>query len=437
MKVIGIDIGTTTVSAVLTDDTGRVIDSRTRKNTGFLPAQYPWEKLQNPNDLASLAQSLVLEFLAETPDVAGIGITGQQHGIVYVDKSGNAISPLYTWQDARGLQPLPDGSTACRRILEQTGFHVPSGYGLATHLYNMIMGLVPENTDKLCTIGDYIAMKLAGLHTPSTTPSHAHALGLYDLEANRFSPEALQALGIDSDLLPSVEDKAVLACRNDSIRVSRAIGDNQASFIGATAGKNRGVLLNVGTGSQVSVFSPHPGTDDTLETRPFPGGGYLLVGATLCGGRAYALLEQYFRQTVQLVTQKEVDSCYDAMAAILNQEKPEHIPEIQPFFAGTRKNPGQTAKITGLAEDNFTPRHMVWAMLQGMAQELWDMYQSVSFTEAVKQGFWGAGNGLRKNVWLCRILEDRFSARLTLSESCEEASRGAAIYILNALKEVG
>lgn len=434
MTVIGIDIGTTTVSAVLIEDTGKVITSRTRKNSGFLPTEHPWEKIQNPDDLAAIARELVCELQAEASDVAGIGITGQQHGILYLNGKGEAISPLYTWQDARGLQPLPDGTTACAQIRERTGITVPSGYGLATHLYNMVQGLVPEDTAKLCTISDYVAMKLADLKAPSTSPSHAHALGLYDPEENRFSSAALQALGIRAELLPSVEDRAVLSSRTDGILVGRAIGDNQASFIGATGGQNRGVLLNVGTGSQVSVYSTVPSRNDTLETRPFPGGGYLLVGATLCGGRAYALLEQFFRQTVQLMTNQEVNSCYDGMAAALAQGKPDHIPQIQPFFAGTRKNPEQTAQITELTDDNFTPRHMVWAMLQGMAWELWDMYQSAA-ADAVSQGFWGAGNGLRKNPWLCRILEEQFGGELTLSESCEEASRGAALYILNALKE--
>ena len=58
--------------------------------------------------------------------------------------------------------------------------------------------------------------------------------------------------------------------------------------------KTAEMLVNVGTGSQFSVFTPHYLQADGLETRPMPGGGYLLAGASLCGGRAYALLEQFF-----------------------------------------------------------------------------------------------------------------------------------------------
>src|SRR5204862_82147 len=56
------------------------------------------------------------------------------------------------------------------------------------------------------------------------------------------------------------------------------------------------VLVNVGTGGQVSVWSDEFRYDPMLETRPFPGGGYLLACVGLCGGRSYAALERFYRQ---------------------------------------------------------------------------------------------------------------------------------------------
>lgn len=65
-----------------------------------------------------------------------IGLTGQMHGILYIDEDGNCVSPLYTWQDGRGNLPEFDGKSVVCLVKEETGFSISTGYGLATHLYH-------------------------------------------------------------------------------------------------------------------------------------------------------------------------------------------------------------------------------------------------------------------------------------------------------------
>ena len=74
------------------------------------------------------------------------------------------------------------------------------------------------------------------------------------------------------------------------IPVTVAIGDNQASFLGAAGSENNTLLVNMGTGGQISVLTDQYFETEGIEARPFLGGKYLLVGASLCGGKAYALL---------------------------------------------------------------------------------------------------------------------------------------------------
>ena len=79
--------------------------------------------------------------------------------------------------------------------------------------------------------------------------------------------------------------------------VTAAIGDNQAAFLGAVGNREDTGLVNMGTGGQVSMLSRQYFAKDGIEARPFLGGGtYLLAGASLCGGRSYALLEEFFRK---------------------------------------------------------------------------------------------------------------------------------------------
>lgn len=431
MGTIGIDIGTTTISGVVLDDTGTLLESRTVANEGQLPGSAPWERVQDPRRIWEIVQQLLDHLLRHWPDVAGIGVTGQQHGILYLDAAGEPVSPLYTWQDQRAGLERADGESYAAYITRKTGYEVAPGYGLATHFYNVCHGLVPAGAKTLCTIPDYIAARLCGGTIPRMDTSHAASLGLFDEAAGAFSQEALEALGLSPDMLPAVGGPGILGKTPAGCPVSLAIGDNQSSFIGATGGRNRGVLVNMGTGGQISIYVPEHVRREGLETRPFPLGGYLLVGASLCGGRAYALLEQFFRQTVKMVTGEET-SCYGAMERLLEQRGPvEDVPRFQTTFAGTRQDPAQLGAITGISTDNFTPLHWLWGMMHGMAEELYAMYcGGEACGEApVPEALFGAGNGLRKNRFLREVVEKQFGCPMSLSPYEEEAACGAALFV--------
>ena len=101
MRAIGIDLGTTSICGVLIDtDTGEVLRSHTENSDAFLDGGALWERLQAPEKIISLATGILEELLCD--EVVAIGVTGQMHGIVYTDSKGQAVSPLYTWQDGRG-----------------------------------------------------------------------------------------------------------------------------------------------------------------------------------------------------------------------------------------------------------------------------------------------------------------------------------------------
>jgi len=426
MKYLGLDIGTTTVSAVVVEE-GAVIDALTHNTNAFLPTGHSWEKIQDPNLLRNMALEVVDALLSRHPQICRIGITGQMHGIVYLDASGTPVSPLYIWQDGRGDLPMDDAETYAACLSRITGHSLSTGYGLVTHFYNQKNGLIPENATVFCTIHDYIAMVLAGLSRPVTEASDAASFGLFDVRGGRFDVSALQIAGIDTNLLPQLAANPCIGSYRN-IPVSVAIGDNQASFLGATSGRTDAMLVNMGTGGQFSVFTPEYASCPGLETRPFPGGGYLLVGASLCGGRAYALLEQFFRSTAEAITGNAADCCYDAMARLLQDgEMPEDLPFLSPLFQGTRQEPCLRGSLTGLSTENFTPRHLIWAFLMGMAEELYGMYRQCPTPEHPLPLI-GSGNGLRKNVYLQQCFSRLFGQPLLMSTCNEEAATGAALF---------
>ena len=428
MKVLGLDIGTSTISAVVYHVNQGVLTAKTVKNDSFMPGE-SWEKIQDPTIIYEIAMASVHEMLTLHPDIQTIGVTGQMHGIVYLDAAGDPVSPLYIWQDDRGDLPCDETRTWASHLSRITGYEVATGYGMVTHYYNINHGLVPENAAVFCTIHDFLAMKLAGLSRPLTEPTNASSFGLFDGPNGCFDKAAMKASGIDDTLVPGLIENPCLGIGPLGLPVYAAIGDNQVSFLGATRGRTDVLLVNIGAGSQISVYSPAHIHTQTMETRPFPDGGWLLTGASLCGGRTYALLENFFRQTAKMVTGSE-GSVYDAMARMLDsQPEPADQPRIITLFQGTRKEPSLRGSITGLSTENFTPLNFAYGVMYGMADELFEMYRGyLDLGGEPPAAMIGSGNGLRKNPHLCRIMEKTFGCPLILSENNEEAACGAAIY---------
>ncbi|MBP3313216.1 MAG: hypothetical protein J6K84_00955 [Oscillospiraceae bacterium] len=427
MKLLGLDIGTTTVSAVVVEN-GCVLASSTVKNDSFLTSPHPWERVQDPNRIRALALSSVDALLQQHPDVERIGVTGQMHGIVYLDQVGAPVSPLYTWQDGRGDLPAEGGETFVQTLSRLTGYPLATGFGLVTHASLQQQGLLPPTAKVFCTIHDYLAMVLAGSTIPVTDCGDAASMGIFSVKEGIFDLSAMEKAGIDTSYLPKIAHDEILGYYRGNIAVYPAIGDNQASFLGSVGDDVNAILVNVGTGSQFSAYTPNYLACKGLETRPFPKGGYLVVGSALCGGRAYALLETFFRETVEKMTGTAPESCYDAMGRLLQGEKPANLPILCTQFQGTREDPQRRGSIQNLSTENFTPTHLAWAMVEGMCKELHDMYLAYLQDGGKSARLVGSGNGLRRNPALQDAFCRAFGQDLTMSSCMEEAAAGAAIY---------
>ena len=260
MDHLGLDLGTTTISAAVLDADGRLLCTRTVPG-GAAVAGQPWERKQDARGIEHATLSLLDGLLQEFPDIGCVGLTGQMHGIVYVDAAGQLLSPLYTWQDETGAQPGPDGKSMAARLTERTGYPLASGYGLVTLACHQAAGTIPNGAAAVCTIADYLAMRLSGRSAPCLTPSMAASLGLFD--GTGFDREAVRRAGLPEQLLPEVSEEAELG--GGRLRVFAALGDNQASFLGAGQGRLDAPLVNIGTGSQFSFFTKERLTVPGLE----------------------------------------------------------------------------------------------------------------------------------------------------------------------------
>lgn len=403
MKIIGIDIGTTSICGVCTDsENGSILRSVTMKNDSFIRTDNDFERIQDVGKIMDTVYSVIDKLEAEK--ASAIGFSGQMHGILYTDASGNAVSPLYTWQDERANLEYKDGKT----YSEHLGAH--AGYGLATDFYNSVNGLVPDNAEYLCTVADFAAMKICGNTKPVCHITNAASLGCFDVRNNRFT--------VQNSRLPDVISDFAVCGKYKGIPVCAALGDNQASFIGSVRNTND-ALLNVGTGAQISWLSDEIPESEAVEARPFDGKRFLAAGCSLCGGRAYAMFERFCREIV-CAAGLHIDSFYPMLDKMLeNKESSELSADCR--FCGTRNDPAIRGSYFNVSENNFSPSDFAFATLDGMAQELFDMYSGKA------GGLVCSGNGIRKNAALRRIVSEKFGCEIKIPLYEEEAAYGAAL----------
>lgn len=408
MKAIGIDIGTTSICGVLLDcETGNIEKSITRNSEAFINGCEPWEKLQYVDKIIDVTTKILNLLIDE--DVIVIGVTGQMHGIVYTDKNGHAVSPLYTWQDGRGNRPYKDTTYA-----KYLGSH--TGYGNVTDFYNRENGIRPESTVSYCTIADYLVMRLCSLTSPIIHTSNAASFGLFDFEENKFN----------YDYSPEITNGYTIAGKYKGIPVSVAIGDNQASVFSTLADEDS-VLINVGTGGQVSVITDTPANVDVAEVRPYFDGKYLVVATALCGGRAYSMLKDFFKSIVSHFRDVDDEELYEVMNKLAT--KGTNTLAVDSRFAGSRKSPESKGAIIHITPDNLTAEELVPAFVDAISTELRCMYSDIGIK---KTGLIASGNGIRNNIALIKALEKKFESPLLLPKHIEEAAFGGALYALVA-----
>ena len=433
MAVLSLDIGTTKICALVMDNTaGTVIETMSADNS-FLPSSHPFDRQQDPELIFRIVEMLVSELIKKYSAFCCIGITCQMHGILYVNAAGRAVSPLYTWQDQSASLRYSDGESYARYLVKFSPSPVAPGYGLATCFYHLCTNEIPPDAVKLCVIGDYIAMRLCNSDRPAMHVTNAAGMGFFDLPNFRFDENAMKKAGLNPSLLPRLTAvPEVFGETSGGIPVCVSIGDNQASFLGAVRDPGGSVSVNLGTGGQLSLLSSDPAGFQNLEVRPFFDGLFLLVGASLCGGRAYAILETFFRKVLKMAGLNDDSSLYPFMNALAVTEAGGEDPlVVNTLFAGSRADPALRGSILNISEDNFTPAQLVSGFLHGIADELYSLYLPVRERGgACHKTLVGSGNGVRKNEPLQRILSEKFNMPLLLPPFEEEAAFGAALFAL-------
>jgi len=242
MYFIGIDVGTSGTKTILTDSKGNILATATFEYPLYQP-QIGWAE-QNPEDWWDASVKgikAVLEKSKVNPEeVKAVGLTGQMHGLVMLDKNYNVIRPSIIWCDQRTAKECDEitEKVGKERLIEITANPALTGFTASKILW--VRNNEPQNYEKVYKIllpKDYIRFKLTGEF--ATDVSDASGMQLLDIKNRCWSDEVLEKLEIDKELLGKVYESPEVTGK-----VSR-----QASEI---TGLCEGTLVVAGGGDQAA-----------------------------------------------------------------------------------------------------------------------------------------------------------------------------------------
>jgi sedoheptulokinase len=432
MKCIGIDVGTTSVASALIDlSDGTVRKTVSKRHCADIEPRNGFEHTQDPATILRTSQEVLAE-MAHGESIQAIGVTGQMHGLLYLNQEGRATGPIHTWLDQRAKRRAASGEPIVELLRKRTGRSIPAGYAAATHFANGCLGLIPEDAVQLCTPPDYIAMTLCRLTTPVTDTSLAHSMGLFDWATGAFDMALWRQLDPNPMQLPVVQTaKDIVGHTADGVAVTTPIGDNQASFVGTVGDPTRTALFNVGTSGQLSLIQGNTSVSQEweVEVRPYPEDRRLLVGASLTGGKAIDVLAGLISEVDVAINGTQSCNPYallDFGAGAVSE--PFLTAETQ--FAGTRRDANAAGRISNIRLDNFDLKHLAHSFAHGIVDELLSTFGLSSRDDMALAGidqFVGSGNTVRRFSLLRRAFSERTKHRLLLPLHAEEAAVGAAV----------
>jgi xylulokinase len=430
--LLGLDVGTTGARCVAIDEAGRVLAEATAEYPLFSPR--PGWSEQNPEDWWEASRTAIGRVAERVgPDIAGIGLTGQMHGAVFLDASDVVIRPALLWNDQRTQAQCDEitrlvGKGELIRIAGNpalTGFQAPKLLWLREEEPQAYARM-----QRLLLPKDYVRLRLTG--QAATDASDASGTLLLDLRSRNWSDEILGVLEIPRQWLPDVFEGAdttggVLANIADDMAIRPDIpvaaggGDNAAAAVGngiITAGL---ASCSIGTSGVLFAHSDTLSPDPSGRLHAFchaVPGRYHLMGVSLSAGGSL----RWWRDILGNAT-------FEEMGRLAAQAPPgsEGLVFV-PYLTGERSphlDPLARGAFFGLSS-RHSAAHLTRAVMEGVAFSLRDCLDLMKQLGTIPTQVRVTGGGARSDLWR-QILADVLDSRIVRTASDQGPSYGAAL----------
>ncbi len=426
--LLGIDLGTSSVKALLLDAEGRVVFEAS-SSYPVLSVQPGWAET-NPDDWWSATLQAVRQAVGNhANDVTAISFSGQMHGVVLTSDAGEPLRNAILWADTRSTEQLGYyqhlTNTLKRKLANPfaTGMAGVSLLWLRDHeteLYKSARWVLQPK--------DWLRFKLTG--TFNAEPSDASATLLYDVTADTWAHDVIERLGLRSDwlppLIPSTQVVSTLTSQAAkdfglpmNVRVSAGAGDAAASALGSALLNEGDVQVNIGTAMQIFAIRERATVDPTLRTHLYRSSlqNYYAMAAMQNAGIAL----EWVRKILGMSWEDMYAEAFEVSAGC------EGVTFL-PYLTGERTphlDPNARGVWHGLGL-NHERGHLARSAFEGVAFALKDGLKALEMTGIHAPSLRLAGGGTARPQWQ-ELLADVLEKPLEAVSVPSSSARGAAL----------
>jgi xylulokinase len=429
--LIGLDVGTGGARAVVVDESGEIVAEASSEYP--LHSPHPGWTEQDPADWWEGTKEVIKKVATETGEqIAGIGLTGQMHGSVFLDSSDEVIRPALLWNDQRTDRQC---ETITSAVGEERLISIAGNPALTGFQAPKIVWLGEEEPDNFGRIShvllpkDYVRLQLTGEY--ATDASDAAGTLLLDMRARDWSAEILDALEIPQGWMPEVyegpestgvirESVAEELVLPQGIPVAAGGGDNAAAAVGTGIVGPGLVNSSVGTSgvlfAHASDFNPDPSGRLHAFCHAVPG-AYHLMGVTLSAGGSLS----WWRESLG----GDYGELVEAASGV--QAGSEGLVFL-PYLSGERTpylDPKARGAFFGLTARHGV-EHMTRAVMEGVIFSLRDSLQIMRGLGVPVEDVRATGGGARSVLWR-QLQADIYSTPIRRTVADEGPAYGAAL----------
>ncbi|PAY15676.1 xylulokinase [Rhodopirellula sp. SM50] len=441
---LGIDIGTSGTKTLLIDESGNVIAEA--------DATYPMEQpkpgwtQQDPEDwwkaTVKTVRAVMRSSGCKPADVKAIGLSGQMHGSVFLDRDDNVIRPALLWNDQRTAAECDEITSAAggrKRLIKLvanpalTGFQAPKVLWLRNnekrHFDALAKVLLPKDDIRRRMIGDYV-----------TEVSDASGTLFLDVVHRKWSAPLLSKLGLDADLLPRVVEShevtgtltkaaAKALGLSTDCKVVGGAGDCAAGAVGNGVVKKGVLSTSIGTSGVMFVHSDQPQYDAAGRLHTFchaVDGAWHMMGVNLTSGGS---LQWWVESVLQGLAGMGGSDVYRAATAEA-QACPAGSNGLLflPYLNGERTphaDPHARGAFVGL-NLTHTRGSMTRSVMEGITFALRDSLEIITSLDVPVREIRASGGGSKNPFWR-QMQADVFGKKITTLKVEQGPAYGVAL----------
>lgn len=434
---LGVDTSTTSSKALLIDEAGEVVAVASSPHTLQTPRSL-WSE-QNPPEwwqaVCVSIRSVLKKAGMKAETVAGIGLTGQMHGLVLLDDAGEVLRPAILWNDQRTQAQCDE---LHHRIGKGNFIQITGNIALTGFTAPKILWVAQNEPDVYAQVKhillpkDYIRYRLTGEYAMDKADGSGTVL--FDLKRRTWSPEVLAALGIDPTWMPPTFEgpeftgcvtakAAELTGLKAGTPVAAGAGDQAAQAVGVGAVEPGVVALTIGTSGVVFATTPSALVEPEGRLHAF----------------CHALPGKWHFMGVMLSAAGSLQWYRDTLAPGLSFDdllkEAENVPagceglQFLPYLSGERTphpDPLARGAFIGLTLRHGRG-HLTRSVLEGVAFGLKDSFMLIQNAGLGNiHQVRASGGGIKSTLWR-QILASVLEAELVTVNAVEGAAYGAAL----------